>query len=88
MVERVDKDSLFFILFNEAFMQGRLTARQRSSAAGMLSHIPVVPRIFGKVKSAIEIKTILRQRAMAADSKGRSTAVLKLLAVMLMKESR
>jgi len=54
----------------------------------MLSHIPVVPRIFGKVNSAIEIKTILRQRAMAADSKGRSTAVLKLLAVMLMKESR
>ena len=54
----------------------------------MLSQIPFCPMIGVSKNMGISTKTMLRQRAMTTDSKGRSMAVWKLQATMLTNDTR
>ena len=57
-----------------------LTINVIISAIGMLSQMPSCPMIGVSKNMGISTKTMLRQRAMTTDSKGRSMAVWKLQA--------
>ena len=65
-----------------------LTINVITSAIGILSQMPFWPMIGVSKNMGINTKTMLRQRAMTTDSKGRSMAVWKLQATMLTNDTK
>ena len=74
--------------FIDTSTSGILTINVITSAIGMLSQMPFCPMMRVSKNMGISTKTMLRQRAMTTDSKGRSMAVWKLQATMLTNDTK